>query len=122
MRFDDLVDDLRANARIESLCTAIARHGEHKDSSHDSALMKYLLSNPDHFSVIDSEKGYSKTMVSLVHDTNRLVSGVKELLALRCNVVDGIGHYGGTEDAYEKLTLALAKFCMLAQSLGRSRL
>ena len=54
--------------------------------------------------------------------TNRIVSGVKELLPLRANVVDGNGHYGGTEDAYDQFTLALAEFCMLAQSLGRSRL
>ena len=52
----------------------------------------------------------------------RVVSGVKELLPLRAHVVDGIGHYGGTEDAYDKFTRALAEFCMLAPLPRRIRL
>ena len=54
--------------------------------------------------------------------TNKIVSGVNELLPLRVHVVDGIGHYGGTEDAYDKFTRALAEFCMLAPLPRRSRL
>ena len=52
----------------------------------------------------------------------RLVSGVQELRALKGHVVDGIGHFDGSDYAYEKLTLALAKFCMLGQTFWRNRL
>ena len=51
-----------------------------------------------------------------------VVSGVEELLPLRAHVVDGIGHYQGTADAYDKFTRALAEFCMLAPMPRRSRL
>ena len=54
-----------------------------------------------------------------------VVSGVKELLPLRAHVVDGIGHYQGSPDAYDKFTRALAEFCMLAPGYSgprRSRL
>ena len=52
----------------------------------------------------------------------RLVSGVEELRALKGKVVDSIGHFDGSDYAYEKLTLALAKFCLLGQTFWRSRL
>ena len=52
----------------------------------------------------------------------RVVSGVEELWPLRGAVVDGIGHYAGTEDAFNKLTRALADFCMQASFPRRSRL
>ena len=55
----------------------------------------------------------------------RVVSGVKELLPLGAHVVDGIGHYQGTEDARVSLTRALAEFCMRAPGYSgprRSRL
>ena len=70
----------------------------------------------------NSVRRVARRMFSVRRLDCRIVSGVQELLPLRVNVVDGIGHYGGTEDAYDKFTLALAEFCMLAQSLGRSRL
>ena len=57
--------------------------------------------------------------------TNRVVSGVQQLLPKRPHVVDGIGHYQGTPHAYDSFTRALAEFCMLAPGYSgprRSRL
>ena len=55
----------------------------------------------------------------------QVVSGVQELLPLKAHFVDGIGHYQGTPDAYDKFMRALAELCMLAPGYSgprRSRL
>ena len=52
---------------------------------------------------------------------SRVVSGIKELLPLKAHVVDGIGHYQGTDDARVSLTRALAEFCMLAPGYSGAR-
>ena len=52
----------------------------------------------------------------------RVVSGVEQLWPLRPHVVDGIGHYQGTQHAYDKFTSALAEFCTLAAGPERSKL
>ena len=53
--------------------------------------------------------------------SHQVVSGITQLVPL-LDAVDGIDHYGGTEDVYDKLKVALAQFCMMAQALVRSRL
>ena len=70
----------------------------------------------------NSVRRLAQRMLSACRLPFRVVSGVKELLPLRDHVVDGIGHYEGSLDAYDKLTRALAEFCMLASFPRRSRL
>ena len=50
-----------------------------------------------------------------------LVSGIAELMELRSDVVDRIGHYGGAA-AYGKFLYALSIFAFTARCIGRSRL
>ena len=71
----------------------------------------------------NSVRRLAQRMLSACRLPFRVVSGVKELLPLRDHVVDGIGHYEGSLDAYDKFTRALAEFCMLVPDpLPRSRL
>ena len=70
----------------------------------------------------NSVRRRAQRMLSACRLPFRVVSGVKELLPLRDHVVDGIGHYEGSLDAYDKFTRALAEFCMLASFPRRSRL
>ena len=49
-----------------------------------------------------------------------LVSGIAELMELRGDVVDPIGHYGGTA-AYATFLHALSIFAFAARNLVRSR-
>ena len=71
----------------------------------------------------NSVRRLAQRMLSACRLPFRVVSGVKELLPLRDHVVDGIGHYEGSLDAYDKFTRALAELCMLlAMMPKRSRL
>ena len=71
---------------------------------------------------VDNVRRHAQRMLSACRLHYRVVSGIQQLWPLRAHVVDGIGHYEGTLDAYDKFTRALAEFCMLAPLPSRSRL
>ena len=61
-----------------------------------------------------SVRGLAQRILSACKLPYQVVSGVPQLQPLRGYVVDGIGHYAGTEDAYYLFARALADFCARA--------